>query len=619
MSDSTEKKIQFGAHFEVDESNRMDVLRKDEDPIDYVEFARGDLREALRLGEGERWPEMPKGVPNVEALFGEVRAAVNARWRTKVTPVLVRQCAAWLEKMPDSEEVVDARDLLSDPERLEEKLERRQLGELESLREALPEAWRSLILASSERQMAEVELFRHWVPEMTADDEKAWGMSKSELELFAEIPSFLGKYIDQGYLKQLELADRPGGMSPSPLAGVIGADRLYDIQRKGADHVENVPYIAAFPFELGRFSKLLRHLKGKVESRLAQGKLPESYAGLPDYLGKMADAYSSPETSPEKIAKLNSELAEDANRLVKMGCPVVLIPQATAAVSGDAEKVDVELRLGLRPNQVKETERRYEGMRSMAQKMAAEFPEAVKEEALLPTVTLAFQPFAFGPNLHWLTRAENTKEKVLSHPNVVTDVALRKEIPLLKKVFGLEGVDPGAYGEAANLETVLHELAHGVLSREDESVRKRVGAGNRSTAVEELKADTVSALILNRGREEGVATMDVKTQFLAKVGTVLDYISDSPGEIDDPYFFTGLKIIHSLLQAKVIEKAEGGGYVIRDPEEGFRVVAAIGKEVLGQYANLGTNPESINDYADQVFKLKEDPMVQDLLARLNAK
>lgn len=618
MSNPKEKEIPFGANFEVDESNRLDVLRGEEKMADYVEFARGDVRGALKLESGERWPEMPRGVPSVEALFGEVHQTVNARWRKKAIPVLMGQCKAWLEKIPNTEGFKEVRSLLSDPERLEDKMESRQIGALESLREALPEAWRSLILASSERQMAEVELSRHWANEISEKDEKEWGMSKSELELFAEIPGFLGKYIDQGYLKQLELADRPGGSSASPLAGKIGADRLYDIQRKGSKKVEKLPYIAVFPFELGRFSKLLRHLKGKVESRLAQGGLPQSYAGLPGYLGKMAEVYSSREVSPKKIAKLNSELAEEANRLVQGGCPLVLIPQATAAVSGDAEKVDVELRMGLRPKQVKETERQYEGMRRVAQEMAAEFPEAVKEEALLPMVTLAFQPFAFGPNLHWLTRAENTKEKVLSHPNVVTDVAIRKEIPLLKKMFGLEGMDPTAYGEAANLETVLHELAHGVLSREDESVRKRVGAGNLSTSVEELKADTVSALILSRGMEGAGAKIELKTQFLAKVGTVLDYLHGSSEQVDDPYFFTGLKIIHALLQAKIIEKAEGGKYGLRNPEEGFRVIGAIGNEILGNYANLKTKPQSIKKYADQVLALKKDPMMKEFLGRLNA-
>ncbi len=533
-------------------------------------------------------------------------------------PLLQERFAHWLSQIPENEGNEKVRALLSNPELVEEKMEMRQFGLLESLRSVLPEAWRSLIIASSERQMAEVALFRRWLKEASDEEIKAWGMSRPELELFGDIPALLGRYIDQAYLKQMELADLPGGSSPTPLAGNVGADRVYDIQRKGQEEVEKLPYIAVFPFELGRFSKLVLHLKGKVDGLMSQGKLPKSYSGMPAYLEKMAALYSSHETDPKTVAKMwNRDLAGDANRLVEQGCPMVLIPQATAAVSGDAEKVDVELRLGLRTPQIEAMEKVANSARGVAQEILDQYHGAVESSTKIPPITLTYQPFAFGPNLHWMTRGESTGDKILSHVNAVADVARRNEIPLLEKVFEIGKIDPDAYSQSANLETVLHEVAHSIMIRGDAMVKVRVGSGNRSSIIEELKADTVNMLILDRSEKEGKIAVDRKAQFLAKLGTVCDYMSDSSEELDDYYFYTGVRIIHDLLHAGAVEKGENGKFAIRDAEKGMEVIGKIGNEVLGIYSDLKTDPAAINDYADGIIAMKDDPLVREFIAALN--
>jgi len=620
------EKIKFGSHFEINKGNRLDPLKREDAVPDYVQFAREDLRGALKLSESESWPNVPKGISGVEGLFGEVRKAVDARWREKVMPLLKTQCAGWLKELSEAEIDSEVKALLADPERLEVKMEMRQFGILEPIRQILPEAWRTLLLASSERQAAEIALFRRWVKQLPKDEVKGWGMSKSELEWFSDIPALLGKYIDHGYLKQVELADRPGGSLPTELAGVLGADRVYNIHRDDAEQSETLPYIDVFPFELGRFSGLLLELKRRVEAGLSDGRLPATYTSMPSYLEKMASLYSSREVSPDELFKLWSrDLSQEANRLSEEGCPVVLIPQSTSAASGDADKVDVEIRLGLRTDQIRKTERMSNGFRDIAQGIVAQerCRSALAEpEREIPPVTLTFQPFAFGPNLYWMTRGESTKEKILSHTNAVADVARQQEIPLLEKVFSSSGIELDAYSRSAVQETILHEFGHGVMTKEDSGVKERMGDGSAASLMEELKAETVGSLLLDRFLDQGEKGVDATTQLMAKLGTVCDYLankSDNPEFSGGQYFYAGIRMMHDLLHSGAIGKGENGKFVIHDAREGVRVIARIGEEVLGHYTNPSISKDVIDAFAQKTIAMKEYPLVREFVEAVKAK
>jgi hypothetical protein len=613
------KAVPFGAHFEVDETNRLDVLKKQEALPDYVQFSRGDLRDSLKISN-EEWPQAPESFSGVEDLFSKAKAAVGERWRSKTLPLLANKCEQWLSQIPDTDGNRKLRSILKNASLLDEKMEMNYYEAVADLRSMIPEAWRTLLMASSERQLAEVALFRRWTRSLSEESAKKTGLSKPELELFADIPAFLGKYIDQGYLKQLEQADRPGGSSPSSFPSEVrGADRIYDIQREEGGNIEHWPFVAAFPFELKGFSKLVLHLKSKVEGMLAKGLLPKNYTEMPVYLGRMAELYSSPEASPQVLAdRWGKELAEDANRLSREGCPMVLIPQSTAAVANDANKVDIELRLGLRTPQVEALEKEAGAIRKSAQSIADQYPQAVKEPAKIPSVTLTYQPFAFGPNLYWITRGESPEGKILSHVNSVAEVAKRQEVPLLEKMFEVGKIDPEAYSEWAKMETILHELAHSILAKEDETVSKRTGTVSESTLVEELKADSVNMLLLKKVIEDGEVRLDIENQFRAKLGAVCDYLANKPDTQYGRYYFNAVKIAHDLLKAGAIEKIDSGKYAIRDARKGIDIVAGIGQEVLALYADLNTTPETVKAYADKMVALREDPMTQEFITAVRS-
>jgi hypothetical protein len=114
------------------------------------------LQEAAKDPENKGWDVMPENIQGVEDIFNQAKDLVTRQWNKKVHEYVAQKCQGWVEQLKGNEEFVTEAKLLSDPNKLEEKLRIRQFGVLETLRTALPEAWRELVLISSERQMAEV-------------------------------------------------------------------------------------------------------------------------------------------------------------------------------------------------------------------------------------------------------------------------------------------------------------------------------------------------------------------------------------------------------------------------------------------------------------------------------
>jgi len=325
--------------------------------------------------------------------------------------MVTQKCGEWVRELGThgkgaelSQELIE---LLSKPEEIEEKLRIKQFGILEPLRGVIPEAWRHLVVLSSERQLAAIALAYHWTKGLSHEQIEQLGISKPELMLFIEMAVTLGKYIDHAYVRQIEIADQPGGSGETKRGKERGASYLYDLYTSPeSDDIEIRPYIEAFPDEWPRIVKRFEGLATKIERLLEKVELPESYNGFPHFLKQMAETYGSRETTSEKLFYQWQALLRSFVTLAETGCPIMLTPQNCASVAGEANKVDVELRFGIRTNRTRDLESACTLLRKPAQEIIDQHKESLKTPYLIPPVIFNFQPFAHGPNLFWYTMGE---------------------------------------------------------------------------------------------------------------------------------------------------------------------------------------------------------------------
>src|SRR3989338_6414643 len=135
----------FGTSFHIDPESRIDTRRENNIP-EYVAFSRAIRERLIELVDSERWPECPKNIENVEALFSFAHDVVSTKWIQVTEASLGEKYNKWLNDLPDNDEHKEVRKLLSRPEELEKQLRIRQFAVLESLRSSLPDAWKTLLL-----------------------------------------------------------------------------------------------------------------------------------------------------------------------------------------------------------------------------------------------------------------------------------------------------------------------------------------------------------------------------------------------------------------------------------------------------------------------------------------
>ncbi len=620
---SNEQVARFGDSFEVKPENRTDVLDSKIEIPDYVETARqvrASLFEASR--ESNEWKEMPSDIKGVEDIFEKSKMLVTQEWSKKVTPFLAEKCKGWAQQLEGLPQYAKEKELLENTDELEQKLMIRQFGVLESLREVLPNVWRELVMISSERQLAAIAVSRRWIKDLP--EERVAGLlevcglkSKTELEIFVDSAALLGKYIDQAYVKQIELADAPGGSVKTPLGEESNGMRyVYDLYSSpDNDEVDVKPYVDVFPFEWTQLAKRFYLLAEKTDKACDTGDIGEEYKNLGKYLRKMADAYSSKTVEPDALFEQWQQLLRDMKDLALEGCPIMFVPQAAPAVAADAE-----IRLGFITKESKELSATVEYFRGVVDKILAEQRPYFEEEQHAPPVLMNYQPFAFGPNVYWTTRGEEGTDKIVAHTNAVVDVAVTTALPALRSVF-VENIDDDTFARATILSNTMHELGHTIAPKEDGQVRKRLGVSAEMLMAEELKADTGQMRILLETVKAGrLDLVNPNDQLLAGLGDVCDYLknkSDAIGTSGERYHYDGIEIIYTLLKNGVIVES-GDKYTISDPMEGIRVLAELGVKFVNDYY-LNGSPEQLQEHMQAIREKKKDPQVAKFLALLNGK
>ncbi|MBN2585620.1 hypothetical protein JXA59_03170 [Patescibacteria group bacterium] len=633
---SERRDLNFGQEFEQTqpdrEVNRMDVLHPIEHLPESVKFAR-ELREDLKsFVEAEGWPECPENIASVEDLFAVGRAVVTECWKQSAGKRLAKKCRSWAKQIDDKdEEGRAAKQLLQQPAKLEEALRIQQLGALETIREEQPEAWRTLVMVSSERQLAVLALVRHWVKEQLSDEQlEKTGFNRDEVELFLDFSAVLGKYIDHAYVKQIEIADIPGGQDATPLDKqhrrktgedeLGGAEYLYDYrivpegQKNSVIRVKT--YSEVFPFEWPKIVSRIEALARRTGSLLEQGRLPEKYQGLSEYLQHVAELYGSDMHTAQGLDDLWEKLYDEGAKLAEQGCPLMLIAQGNTG-SGEADKVDVELRFGLQTSETRATQGVFRKFGQIARQLNKQYADSLDELPPAQKIVLNTQPLAFGPNLYWMTRGETSETKVVIHADPVVKVAAMKELPLLEKLKLVSSADAESYKMAALTETVLHEFGHTVMPTEDEQIEKRIGSYD---AIDELKADTVGILLFAQGMEQYSTLKKIaERQLIAKLGTIATYLTSKSSKANsdgEPYYLAGAAQLIVLLDRGALQEIDGR-YVITDAKAGIEVLANLGSEILSRfYVDKTSTPEAVAEYFEGLRSLKQDPRLKRFVSTL---
>lgn len=635
----SEKSPRFGENFSIDKTNRLapQPSEKNEIPEYAAEYiasskeVRAMLKEAAEDPENEGWDVMPENIQGMEDIFDRARELVTEKWNEKVHEYLAEKCRGWAKQLQGNEKLTEQADLLNDPAKLEEKLRIRQFGVLEDIRGALPEAWRELVLISSERQMAEIEVVRKWVKGLPKDREGEIAeacevKSVEELKIFIDTMGILGKYINQAYVKQIELADASGGKVKTKLAEQSeseGAKYLYDPEVEEGK-VDIKPYAEVFPFEWKRIAKDMEHLAARIEKALDDEKLEkEKYKNLPAYLRKFSATYNSKTLNPDALYEEWQSLMRDMKDLaLKDGCPIMLVPQGDTSVAGKATKVDAEIRFGFITKESRELVKTVQPFHEVAQELVTAQDSFLEKPRIVPPVIANIQPLASGPNMFWTTRGERGDEKIVSHNNAVIDVAVTGAYPALQRAF--EAIpDEETFKQATVLDNVLHELGHNLAPNTDKKVKERIGTlsgkSSESKIAEELKADTGNMKILLETIRRGKTEVDPRKQLWAKLGDVCDYLknkSSEPGTAGESYHFGGVAIMARLLEKGIVVEQEGK-FTITDPIKGVEALAEINDELMDLY--LKGKPEDLKSYVAIIREKKNDPRVQQFIKVLSGK
>ncbi len=599
------RETRFGENFNINSTNRLDVFRQESLPT-YIKIGL-EVRNQLRVCLENGWPEKPTGVKSLEDLFSLAKKVVFEKWQENAQIIIEDFLTKNQPKNKDLSQL--------DAAELNELINQQQLTSLGDIREANPEIWRSLIMITSEKQMATLALINHWAQEFSDQEAINMGLhGVDELKIFIKSAAILGKYIDQTYLKQIELADQPGGSSETHLSDEVGASYLYDIHTKEKNKVDVKTYSEVFPFEWPRICKRLEQLADNVENLIKQNRLPESYLGLPAYLRQMSETYGSSETNPQELNEKWRTLYQTVTELAQDGCPIMFIPQATPMVAGDANKIDTELRFGFRTKEALSLEKELDlsGIKECAQEYSDLLRGGINKKTKIPEAMVNFQPFAFGPNLTFFTTAESTEKSIISHHNVLNEIADNEMVlaeNLLQKKFDRE-----KFRKICISSTTTHELGHLILPIEEETTTKKLGSASYTNVLEELKGETTGLKILFDYYKKN-KTVDLEANLVYEIGALADYLinySINDKSEGERYHLTGVAIVNRLIEKNVLIKVDDH-YETGDPEKVFEVISELAEETISFYIDPKKSRKDAKDYLEKIRKSAHSPAIRDFI------
>ncbi len=546
-----------------------------------------------------------------EDLFCLVKQSIHSYWQKNVEPEFEKEKKKWLKSMKKKKIKSTVIRLLK---QYDCKDELNHLGLLESIRFDLPEVWHFLLLLSSWRQQMAIQLLDIWLPYVPEPIFKKWGIKRMEIVFLNEISNRLGSKIDLAYLKQIKLADQINGSLPANLPESLGLEYLYDIYDVKKKKVIVLPYKSVFLQEWPDLIKEMRSLSLKAKRLINDKKLPQSYSLLSTYFTTMLEAYGCKSKKPIDVFKKYQSLNQKGV-VLNQRCPLMVMSQNNPSVASQAHKVDVELRIGYRFKNLIEKEKKLEVLRVIAQNISDTLTH--NSDYKIPQIFVNYQPYAFGPNLHWPTPGESNADQIILHDNIIESWSNHEERPLLLKFFNKK-ISSASYQNAALVETALHELGHMVIPSDGNLlIRKKIGLGSKDNLMgeilDELKAETVGMKILLSANPH---LFNLPYQFLAKIGTLLNYTFNESGKSArswDQYYYVGAFLIRDLLKENIIVFKKGV-WQIQNISKGFEIFNIRAREVLDIYLDPKINKKDIRKYVIRVKNAEKDPIFRKFIA-----
>ncbi|NLG07163.1 hypothetical protein GX553_01760 [Candidatus Peribacteria bacterium] len=571
------------------------------------------------LEQDTSYPAAPESITSPEALIECAFAEVDGVWeRSGVNQRIAELAEEWATAVPaDDEEGLQA--ALRHGGALQ-KIRDRFMGPLESLRSLQPASWMTLMHLSAERQMHAVILLRHWMQKTQLPDAtfSRMGISRTEMALLLQIAGLCGKYVDQIYIKQMELADQKGGQYKTPLTKASGSWLFYDfVNEDNTGGADVKSFGEVFPFESKRMTKHFHRIADDVAERVTSGSLNQSYHHLPEALRSFAQLiHASSKTDGSILLGIWERLQDELAQCTAQGCPIALFAAGGRSVAGNANKMDMELRLGLVTPQCTRMLADMETLQANAQHLC---DEIVREAPVQPTLhsvppsVVAIHAFGFGPNLHFRTGAEALEKRIVMHPDCMLDDALDEE-EIANAIFPdlLQSIPQEEYIRASAKNYYAHEATHTIFSSNDPQATNRIGSGTAETALEETKAEIFSAELLRRMPED-----QHRAIFASKLAAYLVLLRDnSPTDgVGVAYYTSGLLGLHALSMAGIVQ-IEGDRLVIQDAARGLQVLAEAGTQLMQEfYTNPAMTPALVQSrMRRRRIKAETDPVVQHILS-----
>ncbi len=538
-------------------------------------------------------PERPP-VESLDELFTKGR---DAAWEL-VTPmadvVIERLKTHVLPLLIEGPREAAVASILRDTDFCKKKFRIHQFSDLDALRHRTPEVWKGLIQFSSLYQEVEHTVMRSWVDSMEDAELAAFGLGKQELLLALEIGQATAPLITQTYLRQMELADLPGGSTKTLFGDIDGADYLYEV--RDSDGINRfVPFIEQFDETWPELVSEIARLSEKTASLVRSRNLPDSYVSLAAYLHEIAEVYGLREIDPAIVKSRFARLSDFMHEVADAGCPVIISTLDGSYVCGDAGKVDAELRVGLVTGKTQRLHQEYMPYIRTARRFMGMFQQYLADPS--PVSELSFNQLisAGGSNLYWRTQGESSDGVIVCHINTTEEVASVMSVPFLTRIFS-----PSVAREYATKlphlfveELVAHELGHTVLTYYDRFVKERLGEGPAANALEELKAELMGIAIVSDVAGGDKDEQHMKDYMVGVIASCLDYVinrASANGFGTNMYADAGRILLATLLESGSLIRTNGV-YEIRDMQKGYDAWQRLLTSLCNLYKDTETTPE----------------------------
>lgn len=572
-------------------------------------------------------------------LFQKAHRHIESIWQREVRPFVDELCREWNREISDTQ--TDIKETLKDTANVDRMIHIHQMGALEHLRHIKPDAWYTLLLASSLAQRASISAVRKMIDTFQADDFRTLCLSRDELRVYLEIAGTTAEAFDLLYLKQIILTDNQDEFH---LIAAEGNDRAYEWidTKKGESHI--LPFFEVFREDTTNISHTLHRKADEIEAGYVNAKYYTSESalhklyvfsfsklnGLPTFLRRFGELLTSDETDAEFVSDQWNMMMSLVKRMALVDhCPILLFPPLMASVDGDAT-VDLGYRLGLRTRQMEEQEHMFDPYRTYAQEIINANSDALSQDSAyeVPPILVSYQFFATGSDLWWRTQGDSHEDLLMIHPDAIADAAREFYIPLARKFLHTQELTDDQIIAIITEINGIHEIAHTIMTTYDGEVAKRIGDADESCILEELKANSLTMKLLKKRMESEFGSLENTPDAIlrAYINVYLSqllyfqlYKSSERASGGQRYFYPSLLILNEILEASEkdpILKLEDGKLHIEDSIGFINRVDEIADIVMVAYTDTQSPAEQIQSdirkFTEDVYALKGNSKAETL-------